>query len=77
MLSLLVHMITVSISRKIILSARGHMRPMRWAGDVDQSEFEHACQSALSLNYLYDNDLCQQYEYDTCNKYYEIILSIG
>ena len=27
------------------------MRPMRWVGDVDQSEFEHACQSALSLNY--------------------------
>ena len=32
------------------------MRPMRWVGDVDQSEFEHACQSALSLNYPYDND---------------------
>ena len=47
------------------------MRPMRWVGDVDQSEFQHACQSALSLNYLYDNDLCQQYEYDTCNKYFD------
>ena len=32
------------------------MRQMRWVGDVDQSEFEHACQSALSLNYPYDND---------------------
>ena len=32
------------------------MRPMRWVGDVDRSEFEHACQSALSLNYPYDND---------------------
>ena len=39
------------------------MRPMRWEGDVDQSQFEHACQSALLLNYPYDNDLCQQYEY--------------
>ena len=25
------------------------------SGDVDQSEFEHACR--------YDNDLCQEYEY--------------
>ena len=49
----------------------------RWVGDVDQSEFEHACQSALSLNYPYDNDLRQQYEYDSCNKYYDTILSIG
>ena len=45
------------------------MRPIRWVGDVDQSEFEHACQSALSLNYPYDNDLCRQYEYDSCNKW--------
>ena len=43
------------------------MRPMRWVGDVDQSEFEHACQSALSFNYPYDNDFCRQYEYDSCN----------
>ena len=40
------------------------MRPMRWVGDVDQSEFEHACQSALSLNYPYANDLCRQFDYD-------------
>ena len=39
---------------------------MRWVRDVDQSEFEHACQSALALNYPYGNDLCQQYEYDSC-----------
>ena len=49
------------------------MRLMRWVGDVDRLEFEHACQSALSLNYPYDNDLCRQYEYDSCNKYYDII----
>ena len=30
--------------------------------EIDQSEFENACQSALSLSY--DNDLRQQYEYD-------------
>ena len=53
------------------------MRPMRWVGGVDQSEFEQACQLALSLNYPYDNDLCQQYEDDSCNKYYDTILSIG
>ena len=53
------------------------MRPMRWVGDVDQSEFEHDCQSALSLNYQYDNDLCQQYKYDLCSKYYDTMLSIG
>ena len=35
------------------------MHPLRWVGDVDQSEFDHACQSTLSLNYPYDNDLCQ------------------
>ena len=40
------------------------MRPMGWEGDVDQSEIEHACQSALSLNYPYDNDSYKQYEYD-------------
>ena len=53
------------------------MRPIKRVGDVDQSEFEHTYQSALSLNYPYDNDLCQQYEYHSCNKYYDIILSIG
>ena len=44
---------------------------------LTNQEFEHACQSAMSLNSSYDNDLCQQYEYDSCNKYYDIILSIG
>ena len=53
------------------------MRPIRWVGDVDQSELEHACQPALSLNYPYDNDLCEQYEYDSCYNYYDIIVSIG
>ena len=52
----LVHMITVSILVYIPQKNTVSMRPMRWVGDVDQSEFEHACQSALSLNYPYDND---------------------
>ena len=51
---------SLSTSREITLSALVPI--MRCKKDVDQSVFEHACQSYLSLNYPYANDLCQQYE---------------
>ena len=58
--------VSLSTSREITLvRMRSYMyETNEMEENVDQSEFEHACQSALSMNYPYDNDLCQEYEYD-------------
>ena len=64
---------SLSTSREITLSALVPIRIMRCKKDVDQSVFEHACQSYLSLNYTYGNDLCQQYEYDFFASFKKIV----
>ena len=44
------------------------MRRMRWEGDIDETEFEHACR--------YDNDLCEEYEYDFFASFKNRIINI-